>query len=177
MADGPLIRVTPDPAFGPHRGRLSLAGIDVPCALGPSGITAAKREGDGATPAGRFALRRVLYRPDRLARPPVTGLPCLPLDPADGWSDDPADRRYNCPVRRPHGFSHEALWRSDDLYDIITILGHNDAPPVPGQGSAIFFHLARPDFSPTEGCIAVTREAMLAVLAEARPGMMMEISP
>lgn len=67
------------------------------CALGPAGRSAAKREGDGATPVGRFPLRRVLYRADRLPLP-ETGLPVQALDPGDGWCDDPADAAYNRPV-------------------------------------------------------------------------------
>ena len=145
-------------------GRLVWNGHDVRCALGPAGIRRDKREGDGATPAGRFPLRRVLYRADRLARP-VTGLPCFALDPADGWCDDPADPFYNRPVRLPYRASAEALWRADDIYDAIVVLGHNDDPVVPGRGSAVFLHIARPDYAPTAGCVAVARDDLLALLA------------
>ncbi len=139
------------------------------CALGPAGIVADKREGDHATPAGRFALRRLLYRPDRLA-PPVTGLPAIALSPADGWCDDPADALYNRQVRLPYPARHEALWRSDGLYDLIVVLGHNDDPVQPGAGSAIFLHVARGDFGPTEGCVALARSDLLTMLASAGPG-------
>ena len=138
------------------------------CAIGPAGITADKREGDGATPSGCFALRRVLYRPDRLARP-ETLLPAAALAPEDGWCDDPADAAYNRPVRLPYGASHERLWRDDGIYDIVVILGHNDDPPVPGAGSAIFLHVARPDYGPTQGCVALALPDLLAVLREAGP--------
>ena len=139
------------------------------CAVGASGIAADKREGDLATPTGLFAFRRVHYRPDRL-RPPPTGLPLSPISPQDGWCDDPADPLYNRPVRLPYAARHERLWREDGLYDLIVVLGHNDDPVVPGAGSAIFLHVARPDFGPTEGCVALGREDLLALLAAAGPG-------
>ncbi len=138
-------------------------------ALGAAGIRADKREGDGATPAGVFPFRRLLYRPDRLTRPP-TGLPVGRIDPDDGWCDDPADPLYNRAVRLPYPGRHERLWRDDAIYDMIVVLGHNDDPVVPGLGSAVFLHLARPDFGPTRGCVALAREDLLAVLATAGPG-------
>lgn len=139
------------------------------CALGAGGVTRNKREGDRATPVGRFPLRRVLYRADRVARP-VTALPTSSIRPEDGWCDDPADPRYNQPVALPYAASHETLWRDDALYDILVVLGHNDAPPEPGAGSAIFLHVAGADFSPTQGCVALRQDDLLAVLARCRPG-------
>jgi len=134
------------------------------CAIGWGGVRTDKREGDGATPAGRFPLRRVLYRPDRVA-PPRTALPIAPLSPGDGWCDDPAHPLYNRQVRLPHEASHEELWRSDRVYDLIVILGHNDAPVVRGLGSAVFLHVAQPDYAPTAGCVAVAEGDLLAILA------------
>lgn len=136
------------------------------CALGRAGIATDKREGDGATPAGAFALREVLYRPDRGA-PPVTSLKLRPLDPADGWCDAPGDVNYNQKVRLPYRASAETLWRADGVYDLIVVLGYNDAPVIGGRGSAIFLHVARPDFAPTEGCVALGRGDLLRVLKEA----------
>ena len=134
------------------------------CAIGRGGVRSDKREGDGATPAGRYPLRRVLYRPDRLA-PPRTALPIAPLSPRDGWCDDPGHPLYNRPLRLPHDARHEELWRSDRVYDLIVILGHNDVPAVPGLGSAVFLHVAQPDYAPTAGCVAVAAGDLLAILA------------
>jgi len=139
------------------------------CAIGPAGIAAEKREGDGTTPAGRFAIRRLLYRPDRLA-PPPTGLSSLPLSPLDGWCDDPADPLYNRPIPLPYRARHERLWLESAVYDLILVLGHNDDPVRPGAGSAVFLHVARPDYSPTGGCIALAKPDLLAMLATAGPG-------
>jgi L,D-peptidoglycan transpeptidase YkuD (ErfK/YbiS/YcfS/YnhG family) len=141
-------------------------GRDLRCAIGRSGINAAKREGDGATPAGRFAMRFVLYRPDR-EPPPTTGLPCRPLARDDGWCDAPADSAYNRMIRLPYRASAETLWRSDGRYDLLVPLGYNDVNVVPSDGSAIFLHLAEPGYAPTAGCIALARDDLLAVLAGA----------
>ncbi|WP_349358593.1 L,D-transpeptidase family protein [Stappia sp.] len=160
------------------RGRLACGGVDVPldvpCALGRGGITRFKREGDGATPAGRFALRGVYYRPDRVARP-RTGLPVVPLSPEMGWCDAPDHPRYNRLVTRPFDASHEAMWRDDPLYDIVVVLDCNLCPAVPGRGSAIFFHLARPGYTPTQGCVAVALRDMRLLLARCGPGSHMRI--
>jgi L,D-peptidoglycan transpeptidase YkuD (ErfK/YbiS/YcfS/YnhG family) len=139
------------------------------CALGRSGIAAVKREGDGATPAGLLPMRRALYRPDREA-PPATALSCAPIAPDDGWCDDPVDPAYNTAVRLPFARGHERLWRDDHLYDLLVVLGWNDDPPLPGRGSAIFLHLARDRYAPTEGCVALQRADLLALLAEIKPG-------
>jgi L,D-peptidoglycan transpeptidase YkuD (ErfK/YbiS/YcfS/YnhG family) len=158
-------------------GRFTGPLIAARCALGAGGVVtaAAKREGDRASPIGIWPLRRVLYRPDR-APPPETELPMLPLAPDDGWCDAPHDPAYNRPVKLPYPASAEALWREDHVYDLIVVIGHNDDPVVAGLGSAIFWHLARADWRPTEGCVAVDRETMLAALKAARPGDALEIT-
>jgi L,D-peptidoglycan transpeptidase YkuD (ErfK/YbiS/YcfS/YnhG family) len=144
-------------------GFASWSGTKLRCAIGRGGISKVKREGDGATPAGRFPLRFLLYRPDREAAPRTT-LPGRPIAPADGWCDAPADPFYNRLVQLPYGASAEALWRDDRVYDLIVPLGYNDLPVVPGNGSAIFLHLASPDFALTAGCVALARDDLLAVL-------------
>ena len=140
-------------------------------ALGKGGLkpAALKHEGDGASPIGVWPLRRVLYRPDRLTAP-QTRLPVQPLAPDDGWCDDPADANYNRPVKHPYPASAERMWREDAVYDIVVVLGHNDDPVRPGRGSAIFLHLARPGYAPTEGCVALARADLEALLALAGPG-------
>jgi L,D-peptidoglycan transpeptidase YkuD (ErfK/YbiS/YcfS/YnhG family) len=135
------------------------------CALGRGGVAQVKREGDGATPAGILPMRRALYRPDRETAP-ATRLPLVPLLPNDGWCDAPDDPLYNRPVTLPYRAHAEKLWREDRLYDLVVVLGWNDAPAAPGLGSAIFLHLAAPGFAPTEGCVALDRDDLLLVLSE-----------
>jgi L,D-peptidoglycan transpeptidase YkuD (ErfK/YbiS/YcfS/YnhG family) len=142
---------------------LRVGGETFRAASGRGGMRSDKREGDGATPLGVLPLRQVLYRPDRVA-PPVSAAPVKPLGPTDGWCDDPAHPEYNMPVRLPLDGSAEVLWRDDAVYDIIGVLGWNDRPVRPGLGSAIFLHIARPDFAPTDGCIALARDDLLRVL-------------
>jgi L,D-peptidoglycan transpeptidase YkuD (ErfK/YbiS/YcfS/YnhG family) len=136
------------------------------CALGRGGVRRDKSEGDGATPAGAWTMRRVLYRADRLARP-ETALPVSVIAKQDGWCDAPQDPNYNRPVPLPYKASAESLWREDGIYDLIVPLGYNDVAIVPGAGSAIFLHLPRPDFSPTEGCVALAMADLLGLLREA----------
>ncbi|MCR9219442.1 MAG: L,D-transpeptidase family protein [Alphaproteobacteria bacterium] len=155
------ISVTEDGLRAPDGRRLR-------CALGRGGIARAKREGDGVTPAGAWPMRRVLYRADRLSRP-ETALPTAPIAEDDGWCDDPADAAYNRPIKRPYAASHEAMWREDGLYDVVVVLGHNDDPPAPGAGSAIFLHVARPDYGPTEGCVALALPDLLDLLKRCGP--------
>ena len=133
------------------------------CALGRSGIAAEKVEGDGKTPMGRFPIRRLFYRPDRV-REIACVFPIQPMSPADGWCDAPGDPAYNRLVTRPYPASHEAMWREDGLYDLVLVIGHNDDPVVSGQGSAVFLHLARPDFGPTDGCVAFARADFIRLL-------------
>ena len=158
----------------PSEGRLDWPGGSFRCVLGRGGIRSDKREGDGATPVGRFALRRVLWRDDRLERP-ETGLPASPIAPDDGWCDDPADPAYNHPVKRPYAASHEELWRDDHVYDVIVVMGHNDDPVVPGLGSAVFMHVARPDGAPTAGCVALPLPDLLRLLKDCAPGTVLTV--
>lgn len=162
------------------RRRLRWSGGDVPCALGKGGVVAdaLKREGDGATPLGVYPLRHVLVRADRLAAP-ATGLPCGFIQPEDGWCDDPADAAYNRPVTHPYRASAERLWREDGLYDILVVLGHNDAPVRAGAGSAIFLHCCAYEdqggLKPTLGCVAIARDALARLLGACDPGSTLHI--
>jgi L,D-peptidoglycan transpeptidase YkuD (ErfK/YbiS/YcfS/YnhG family) len=151
------------------QGKLCLLTLHLRCAIGRSGRRPKQREGDGITPLGRWPVREVLYRADRVARP-RTGLSVRPIRPDDGWCDAPFDRNYNRKVALPYPASHERLWRGDALYDLVIVLGYNDRPRSLGRGSAIFIHLARKNYAPTAGCIALSRQDMLKLLARLRPG-------
>jgi len=159
-------------------GRVMWPGHGARAAFGRSGVAAAaeKREGDGSSPIGVWPMRRVLWRPDK-GSAPRTGLAVTPILPNDGWCDAPEDESYNRPVLLPYPASAEALWRQDDLYDLVVILGYNDNPVVSGKGSAIFMHLAQPDYGPTAGCVALGRLDLEALLAQANPGDALQIRP
>jgi len=148
----------------------------IPCAIGRSGAcpAAEKTEGDGCTPLGQWPVLAALFHPGRMAPPSGMILPWRWIGEQDGWSDDPADAAYNRPVRLPHPHSAERLKRSDPLYDVIIVLGHNMNPPRPGMGSAIFFHIWN-DARATEGCVAISRSDMDMLLPQLKPGEFMEI--
>lgn len=150
------------------RGWVLAGGIKIPVALGRSGIKRLKREGDGVTPAGTWHAREVRYRADHGPRP-TTPLPVRRTRREDGWCDDPADGRYNRPVRLPFAPSHEEMWRADMLYDLVVVLDHNQRPRKTRGGSAVFLHLARPGFEPTAGCVAFRRKDMRWLLARLTP--------
>jgi L,D-peptidoglycan transpeptidase YkuD (ErfK/YbiS/YcfS/YnhG family) len=144
-------------------------------AIGPGGIAIKGGEGDGITPRGSFPVREIFYRADRISKP-ATALPLRTLEKDDGWCDAPGDPNYNRLVKLPYPASAEQMWRADHLYDLVAVLGYNDDPVVPGKGSAIFLHLARPDFSATHGCVALTRDDWLAAIAQLKPGDQVMIS-
>src|SRR5579883_3484586 len=157
-----LLRVRPIPPSA-HRGLLIAAGQAIPVVLGRAGIAANKREGDGATPRGRFRLLRLWFRSDRAPRP-ATLLPAQRIDSALAWCEDPADPRYNRPFRRSANEPGDRLWRDDRLYDLIVELSHNACPRVGRRGSAVFLHVAHPDRSATAGCVALEAGALARLL-------------
>jgi L,D-peptidoglycan transpeptidase YkuD (ErfK/YbiS/YcfS/YnhG family) len=160
---------------GPSRGVLLAGRHAIPVVLGRAGIAADKREGDGATPRGRFRLVRLWWRADRAPRPP-TRLPARRIDAALAWCEDPADRRYNRPFRRSANEPGDRLWREDHLYDLMIELSHNSRPRVAGRGSAVFLHVARPDRSGTAGCVAFGARDLLHLLGRLGPGTRIDIA-
>ena len=156
-------------------GQLNWPGGSAAAAVGRSGVRTDKHEGDGATPAGTYPLFHILYRQDRIA-PPVSQLPVSPLVPGHGWVDDPSDPNYNRLVSLPYPARTEPMWREDELYDALVVIGYNTDPVVPGAGSAIFLHIATANFAPTAGCIAVRKEVLLGLLPLLGPGSTITIS-
>jgi L,D-peptidoglycan transpeptidase YkuD (ErfK/YbiS/YcfS/YnhG family) len=158
----PRIDVWPRPGDR-RRGWLAAGPLRIAVALGRGGIKADKREGDGATPAGAYRPVRLWWRADRAPRP-VALLPARPIDPADGWCEDPTDRRYNRPIRLAPGAAGDRLTRKDALYDMVIEIDHNTRPRVAGRGSAVFIHVARPGLGPTAGCVAMPPAALKRLL-------------
>lgn len=155
----------------PTQGLLNFMSRTMPVALGRGGTSMAKREGDGATPIGTFRLVSA-FAPQR---GPVrwSPLPFRTVDDHDGWCDAADDRNYNAPVPLPYSASCEKLARNDHLYDMVLVPDHNRAglgAGARGQGSAVFMHLARPGFTPTEGCIALSRRDMEWLWPRVHPG-------
>jgi L,D-peptidoglycan transpeptidase YkuD (ErfK/YbiS/YcfS/YnhG family) len=151
-----------------HRGRLVCGNLVLSCAIGRSGVAHLKREGDGATPAGRLRLTGICWRADRLLRPP-TALPVRAMRKNDGWCEAPRHGSYNRSIRLPSAAGHETMWRDDNLYDIVGVFDWNATPRVSYRGSAIFLHLCRPGLAPTAGCIALRLGDLRRLLAAAGP--------
>ena len=143
-------------------------------AIGPGGIAIKEGEGDGITPRGTYPIREIFYRADRIAKPD-TVLPLRAIQKDDGWCDAPGDPNYNRLVKLPYPASAEQMWRDDHLYDLVTVLGYNDDPVVPGKGSAIFLHLAKADYAHTHGCVALNSDDALAALKQLRLGDSVQI--
>lgn len=150
------------------RGRILAGPLAIPVALGRGGIKANKLEGDGATPRGVFLPLRLWWRADRYPRP-RSGIPVQPIGATDAWCETPGDANYNRPVRLAPGRSGDRLRRDDHLYDYIIEIDHNTRPRIARRGSAVFLHLARPQFAPTAGCVAMTRPSMLRLLEQIGP--------
>jgi L,D-peptidoglycan transpeptidase YkuD (ErfK/YbiS/YcfS/YnhG family) len=167
--DRPVSMIRVQRAAGdPRRGWLTTDGWSVPVALGRGGILANKREGDGGTPRGTYRPLRLWWRADRHARP-RTFLPVRAIKPEDAWCEDPRDRHYNQAIRLVRDQPGDRLTREDHLYDFIIEVDHNSAPRIAGRGSAVFLHLARPNFSPTAGCVSMTKSSMLRLLRRIGP--------
>jgi L,D-peptidoglycan transpeptidase YkuD (ErfK/YbiS/YcfS/YnhG family) len=168
-----LIRVRRAVA-GRSRGVLLAGRRAIPVVLGRGGIAANKREGDGATPRGRFHLVRLWWRANRMPRP-RTALAVRRIDGGLAWCEDPADRRYNRPFRRSANEPGDRLWRDDRLYDLVIEISHNTRPRVAGRGSAVFIHVARPDRGPTAGCVALDAKELRRLLGRVGPRTRIEI--
>ena len=151
-----------------NEGHATVAEKEYICAVGQNGLKQDKVEGDNATPIGKFPLREIFFREDRIERHLLkTSLPIRSLTPYDGWCDDPNNPNYNRLVDLRNfdlAISHEKLYRDDHLYDIIVEVGYNDEPPVPGKGSAIFIHVARENYRGTAGCVAFAKPDLLEII-------------
>jgi L,D-peptidoglycan transpeptidase YkuD (ErfK/YbiS/YcfS/YnhG family) len=150
------------------RGLLSAGPQIWPVALGRGGILTDKREGDGATPRGRFRLVRLWWNPERGLRP-ATRLPVRQIAPDDAWCEDPADRRYNRPIKLATNGAGDRLRRADHLYDLIIEIDHNTRPRITRRGSAVFIHLARSGLAPTAGCVAMPKSSLRRLLGRVGP--------
>ena len=167
--DRPLSMITVRASAGrPTQGWLVAGAQTLPVALGRGGIKANKFEGDGGTPRGTFRPVRLWWRADRHPRPKAY-LPIRVITPNDAWSEDAADRHYNQAVTRAPGDAGDRLMRADHLYDFIIEIDHNTRPRISKRGSAVFIHLAREKFGPTAGCVGLTRNAMVRLLARIGP--------
>ncbi len=133
------------------------------CIVGRSGIRNFHAEGDGATPSGKFKIKNLFFRSDKIPQIKCI-LPKFEIQENDLWCDSPTNIHYNSHIKAPFSASCEQLFRSDDVYDLILVTSHNSSPSLPYLGSAIFIHIKRPDNSPTEGCVAFEKEDLIEII-------------
>tara|TARA_B100000902_G_C27252095_1_gene885842 strand:+ start:371 stop:865 length:495 start_codon:yes stop_codon:yes gene_type:complete len=133
------------------------------CSVGRSGFSKNKKEGDGFTPVGTFYIDNIYYRADKIKNL-NTKINTNIIHESDGWCDDPRQKNYNQLIQFPFNFSAEKLYRDDSLYDVVCVLNYNNNPIIPGLGSAIFMHIAKDDYGPTEGCVALKKDDLLHIL-------------
>ena len=144
-------------------GILKISKYTFKCFLGKKGLSNNKKEGDFKTPKGKFLLRYVMYRSDRVKKP-ITILPTYIIKKNHICCDDPENPNYNKIFESISLESHEKLWRKDTLYDILIVIGHNDNPIIKNNGSAIFVHLSKKNTYSTEGCISIEKKNMIDLL-------------
>ena len=147
-------------------------GVQLKASIGKNGTILAddKVEGDLKTPKGRYCVTHGFYRPDKI-KCPKSVIPFTPIEPHFGWCDASSHPFYNQKILKPFDASHEDLWRDDDVYDLILVTDHNTNPIVPGKGSAVFIHIARNNFEPTAGCLALLVQDLLMIVESCEAGL------
>jgi L,D-peptidoglycan transpeptidase YkuD (ErfK/YbiS/YcfS/YnhG family) len=144
-------------------GYLEYKNLKFRCALGKAGIKKKKKEGDNITPKGTFKIIRVYYRRDKIKNI-TASIKKRKIKKNIGWCDDPVSNSYNKEIKLPSKFGHEKLYRKDNLYDLILVLNYNINPIIKNKGSAIFIHIAKKNYKPTAGCIALKQRDLLELL-------------
>jgi L,D-peptidoglycan transpeptidase YkuD (ErfK/YbiS/YcfS/YnhG family) len=155
-------------------GYLEYKNLKFRCALGKAGIKKKKKEGDDITPEGKFKIIKVYYRPDKIKNF-VTSIKKKKIKKNIGWCDDPISDSYNKEIKLPSKFSHEKLYRKDNLYDLILVLNYNINPTIKNKGSAIFIHIAKKNYEPTAGCIALKKEDLIELLKKIKKNTKIKI--
>jgi len=156
-------------------GHLKYKNLQFRCALGSAGVKKKTKEGDNITPKGIFKIIKIYYRPDKIKKI-TTLIKTIKIKKNMGWCDDPRSRFYNKQIKLPSKLSHEKLYRSDNLYDLIAVLNYNTKPIIKNKGSAIFIHIAKKNFSKTKGCIAVKKEDLIYLLSKIKRNSQVKIS-
>tara|TARA_B100000579_G_scaffold419830_2_gene418839 strand:- start:1075 stop:1566 length:492 start_codon:yes stop_codon:yes gene_type:complete len=147
----------------------------IKCAIGKRGIRNKKKEGDKITPIGKFKIKTILYRKDRITHI-KTKINKLSIKKDMGWCDDPKSKEYNKLVKLPFKGSFEKLYRKDNTYDIILVLNYNINPIRKGKGSAIFIHIARKNYKNTLGCIAVSKRNLKKIIKKINKSTIVNIN-
>jgi L,D-peptidoglycan transpeptidase YkuD (ErfK/YbiS/YcfS/YnhG family) len=144
-------------------GYLKYRDLKLKCALGKSGIGNKKIEGDNITPKGVFNIIKIYYRKDRVKKL-SSKFKLIEITKNMGWCDDPKSRKYNKLIKLPNKYSHEILYRKDNIYDLILVLNYNIKPTIKNKGSAIFIHVAKKNYKKTAGCVALKKANLIKLI-------------
>ena len=145
------------------------------CALGKAGMGEKKREGDNVTPTGTFKIVKIYYRSDRIKKI-SSKFRAIEITKNMGWCDDPNSKNYNQLINLPSKYGHEKLFKKNNIYDIIVVLNYNMKPVVKNKGSAIFIHVAKKNYQPTQGCIALKKNDLLKILSKINKNIKIKIN-
>jgi L,D-peptidoglycan transpeptidase YkuD (ErfK/YbiS/YcfS/YnhG family) len=158
-----------------NSGYLKYKNLKFRCALGKAGIKKKEKEGDNVTPKGIFKITRVYYRPDRIKNI-TTAVKKIKIKKNMGWCDDPDSFHYNKQIKLPSKFSHEKLYRKDNLYDLFLVLNYNTNPVIKNKGSAIFLHITKDSYKKTKGCISLKRGDLIQLVSKIRENTKIKIN-
>jgi L,D-peptidoglycan transpeptidase YkuD (ErfK/YbiS/YcfS/YnhG family) len=156
-------------------GYLKYKKLKFKCALGKAGIGKKKREGDNVTPTGNFKIVKIYYRSDRVKKI-SSKLRLIEITKNMGWCDDPNSKNYNKLINLPSKYSHEKLFKKNNIYNVIVVLNYNMKPVIKNKGSAIFIHIAKKNYQPTQGCIALKKNDLLKLLSKIRKNIKIKIN-
>jgi len=146
-------------------GYLKYKKLKFKCALGKSGIGKKRKEGDNITPKGTFKIVKIYYRDDRIKKI-YSKIKTFKINNKMGWCDDSNSKKYNQLIKLPSEYTHEKLYRKDNVYDLVIVLNYNMSPIVKNKGSAIFIHVAKKNYKKTAGCIALKKHHLLRLIKE-----------
>ena len=158
-----------------NSGFLSYKNLKFRCAIGKAGIKKKKKEGDNITPKGIFKITKIYYRSDKIKNI-KTPIKTIKIKKKMGWCDDPHSIHYNKQIKLPSKFSHEKLYRKDNLYDLFLVINYNTNPVIKNKGSAIFLHIAKDSYKKTKGCIALKKEDLIQLISKIKKNTKIRIN-
>ena len=156
-------------------GYLKYKNLKFRCSFGKGGIGKKRREGDNITPKGIYRIVNVYYRQDRIKKI-LSKLKLTKIKKNMGWCDDPDSKNYNQLIKVPAKYSHEKLFKSENIYDLIIVLNYNMTPVIRNKGSAIFIHVAKKNYNKTAGCIALKKKHLVKLIEKINKKTKVEIN-
>ena len=144
------------------------------CAIGKRGIGYKKKEGDLITPRGKYKIKFILYRKDRVKKI-QSKIKKIEIKKNIGWCNDPLSKNYNKIIKLPSLHSYERLYKKENIYDIILVLNYNMNPTIKNKGSAIFIHVAKKNYEKTEGCVAIDKRSLIKIAKELKKSTQVKI--